>query len=108
MPRERIENQFFYTVGSKLYLYDVAGREAAELYDAGAPITRLKFRINEPTSVGKDDFMRYLGMVVDKGAEGEVHEVVLSRAGDVVDTHVFTGFGPIQEICFTLINRDEL
>ncbi|MDE7374289.1 MAG: hypothetical protein K2M86_03030, partial [Odoribacter sp.] len=99
------EGQFFYTVGSKLYLYNVAGREAVELYDAGAPITRLKFRINEITNVGKNDFMRYLGMVVDKGAEGELHEVVLSTAGDVEDIHVFTGFGPIQDICFTLINR---
>ena len=75
------------------------------MYDAGAPITRLKFRINEMTNVGKNDFMRYLGMVVDKGAEGELHEVVLSTAGDVEDIHVFTGFGPIQDICFTLINR---
>lgn len=103
---QAFESQFFYTVGSKLYLYNVAGREAEELYDAGAPITQLKFRINEPTSItSKDDFMRYLGMVVDKGAEGELHEVVLSTAGDVEDIHVFTGFGPIQDICFTLINR---
>ena len=102
---QAFENQFFYTVGSKLYLYNVAGREAVELYDAGAPITRLKFRINETTNVEKDDFMRYLGMVVDKGAEGELHEVVLSTAGDVEDIHEFTGFGPIQDICFTLINR---
>ncbi|MDE5612563.1 MAG: hypothetical protein K2I90_11175, partial [Odoribacter sp.] len=103
---QEFPSQFFYTVGSKLYRYNVAGREAEELYDAGAPITRLRFRINEPTSINsKNDFMRYLGMVVDKGAEGELHEVVLSTAGDVEDIHVFTGFGPIQDICFTLINR---
>ena len=35
----------------------------------------------------------------------ELHEIVLSNAGDVEDVHVFTGFGPIQDICFTLINR---
>lgn len=101
------EGQFFYTVGSKLYLYNVAGREAVELYDAGAPITRLKFRINEKSvsMSAKNYLMYYLGMVVDKGVEGELHEVVLSTAGDVEDIHVFTGFGPIQDICFTFINR---
>ena len=102
---QAFENQFFYTVGSKVYRYNVAGRETEELYDAGAPITRLKFRINERSNVGKDDFMRFLGVVVDKGTEGELHEIVLSNAGDVEDVHVFTGFGPIQDICFTLINR---
>ena len=104
---QAFENQFFYTVGSKLYLYNVAGQKAEELYDAGAPITQLKFRINEKSGMPeKNYFMRYLGMVVDKGAEGELHEVVLSTAGDVEDIHKFSGFGPIQDICFTFINRN--
>lgn len=105
---QAFENQFFYTIGSKVYRYNVAGRVAEELYDAGAQITRLKFRINEISNVGKNDFMRFLGVVVDKGTEGELHEIVLDNAGDVDDIHVFTGFGPIQDICFTLINRHVL
>lgn len=102
---QAFENQFFYSVGSKLYRYNVAGREADELYDAGASITQLKFRINEKTNIGKEDYMRFLGVVVDKETEGELHEVVLNSAGDVKDIHVFTGFGPIQDICFTIISR---
>lgn len=102
------EDQFFYTVGSKVYLFNVASFESIELYDAGAPITLLKFRTDAKSTLGEKDpykSMRCLGMAVDKGTEGELHELILSTAGDVEETHVFTGFGPIKDLCFTFINR---
>lgn len=105
---QAFESQFFYTSGSKVYRYNVAGREAEELYDAGATISCLKFRINETTNIDKEDYMRFLGIVVNKETEGELHELVLNTAGDVKDVHVFTGFGPIQDVCFTIINRNVL
>lgn len=104
------EDQFFYTVGSKLYHFYVASKESFELYDAGGTISQLQFRIHEHHSVGDNvNHMKYcLGMVVNTETEGELHEVVLTNAGDVEKERVFTGFGPIQDICFTFLNRIEL
>lgn len=104
------EDQFFYTVDSKLYLFSVASMESFELYDAGAPITQLQFRINERTTLGEEYnyLMRCLAMVVNKDSEGEIHEVILNSAGDVAQSKVYVGFGPIQDICFTFLNRIQL
>lgn len=100
------EGQFFYTVGSVLYRFFVDGRESFELYDAGAPITQLQFRTSQYHGLAVNYWMyRCLGIVVDKGTEGELHEVKLDGSGDVESSAVFTGFGPIQDICFTFVNR---
>lgn len=100
------EGQFFYTVGSVLYRFFADGKESFELYDAGAPITQLQFRTSQEHGiVAHQDYFRCLGVVVDKGAEGELHEVKLGGSGDLESSSVFTGFGPIQDICFTFVNR---
>lgn len=99
-------DQFFYTVDTKLYVFNVASKETFELYDAEGIITQLKFRTEQTHSLRSDDRVyRCLGMAVDKETEGELHEVVLSVAGDVEEVHVFTGLAPIQDFCFTFLNR---
>lgn len=99
-------DQFFYTVDTKLYVFNVASKETFELYDAEATITQLKFRTEQTHTLGSEERVyRCLGMAVDKATEGEFHEVVLSVAGDVESVKVFTGFGPIQDFCFTFLNR---
>lgn len=101
-------DQFFYTADSKLYLFNVASKESIELYDAGAPIKQMKFRLAEFPNLGGEigyQHTRCIGLVVDKGANDELHEVRLDIAGDVESTKVFNGFGKIQDICFTFINR---
>lgn len=100
------EGQLFYTVGSVLYRFFADGKESFELYDAGAPITQLQFRTSQEHGLTEHwDYFRCLGIVVDKGKEGELHEVKLDNSGDVISSNVFTGFGPIQDICFTFVNR---
>ena len=99
-------DQFLYTDESKVYLFNVVTKEKVELYDAGNVITRLKFR-----SDSEGDFQyesepyRALGVVVNAGGQGELHEVVLSVGGDYVDSHVFTGFGVIKDVVYTAITR---
>lgn len=100
-------DQFFYTADSRLYLFNVASQEAIELYDAGSPIRQMKFRLTERPKSREhgEEYMRSIGLVVDKGANDELHEVRLNTAGDVTSAKVFDGFGKIQDICFTFIDR---
>lgn len=100
-------DQFFYTVDSKVYLFNVASLETYELYDAGSPITKMQFRITDDHSLSEEsDYMlRCLGLAVDKGDKGELHELTLTMAGDIETSRIFEGFGPIKDMCFTFINR---
>ncbi len=104
----RFADQFFYTVGSKLYRYVMASGESMEIYDAGGEIVQLKFRVNQEhgmTDRGDIDY-RCLGIAVNKNSEeGELHQIVLSISGDLESSKVFTGFGPIKDLCFTFCNR---
>ncbi len=100
-------DQFFYTVDSKVYLFNVASLETYELYDAGSPITKMQFRITgEHQLTEKWNYMqRCLALTVDKGDQGELHELTLTTAGDIETSRIFEGFGPIKDMCFTFINR---
>lgn len=99
-------DQFFFTRGgSALYLYNVVNGEEKLLYDAGGRITKLKFRTARQNTnagfFGVVDPNNRLALVVDKGdGTGELHEVYLSVAADVEETHVYEGFGTIQDIAF--------
>jgi hypothetical protein len=100
-------DQFFYTVDSKVYLFNVASLETYELYDAGSPITKMQFRITEDHQLTEEwNYMqRCLALAVDKGDKGELHELTLTTAGDIETSRIFEGFGPIKDMCFTFINR---
>lgn len=102
-------DQFFFTRGgSALYLYNVVSGEEKLLYDAGGRITQMKFRVAR--EYGNADFLgvidpnNRLALVVDNGdGTGELHEVYLNIAADVEETHVYEGFGTIQDIAFANI-----
>lgn len=99
-------DQFFFTRGeSALYLYNIVTGEEKLLYDAGGRITKLKFRTSREDgnaeSLGIIDPNNRLAMVVDKeDGTGELHEIYLSVGADVEETHVYEGFGTIQDIVF--------
>ena len=106
-------DQFFFTRGgSALYLYNIVNGEEKLLYDAGGRITKLKFRTARE-NLNADYFgvvnpNNRLAIVVDKGdGTGELHEVYLSTAADVEETHVYEGFGTIQDIAFANIGVDK-
>ena len=103
-------DQFFYTVDSKVYLFNVASMETYELYDAGGIITKMQFRIAEEHSLGESAnyMLRSLGLAVSKGEAGELHELILTTAGDIETSRIFEGFAPIQDMCFTFINRIQI
>lgn len=106
-------DQFFFTRGgSALYLYNVVSGEEKLLYDAGGRITKLKFRTARENGnaewYGVVDPNNRLAMVVDKGdGTGEVHEIYLSVGADVEETHVYEGFGTIQDIVFANIGANK-
>lgn len=47
-------DQFFYTVDSKVYLFNVASLETYELYDAGSPITKCNSASRKITNLPKN------------------------------------------------------
>lgn len=103
-------DQFFYTVDSKVYLFNVASLETYELYDAGSPITKMQFRITEDHQLTEEwNYMqRCLALAVDKGDKGELHELTLTTAGDIETSRIFEGFGPIKDMCFTFITHSKM
>lgn len=97
-------DQIFYTRGSAVYLYNMVSGEEIYLYDAGGPITKLKFRIARwyDSGYGTIDANKRLAIVVDNpDGTGELHEIFLDAAGDIEKTLVHTGFGSIQDIVFS-------
>ncbi len=102
-------DQFFFTRGgSAVYSYNMINGEENLLYDAGGEISKLKFRTSR-TNANADYFgvmepNNRLAIVVNNSdGTGEVHELYLNIAGDVSESHVYTGFGPIQDIVFANI-----
>ena len=98
------KDQIFYTRNSAVYLYNMVSGEETYLYDAGGPISQIKFRISRgyDTGYGAIDANNRLAIVVN-GADGtgELHELFLDISGDVNKTMVYTGFGPIVDIVFS-------
>lgn len=97
-------NQVFYSTGTSVYVLNLLSGEQKLLYNAGGGITQLQFRaVNAlDASLDKDDNFK-LAVVVDKGGSGELHELYLGQAGDIKSVNIHTGFGPIQDICYSLI-----
>lgn len=99
------EDQLFYSKGSIVYLYNTVSKEKIELYDAGGPITKIQFRLCNKNYMG-DGEEHCLGVVVNYlDGDGELHELFLDEAGDVVKKNVHKGFGAIVDIVFTTIQR---
>lgn len=99
------EDQLFYSKGSVIYLFNTVSKEKIELYDAGGPVTKIQFRLCN-WHWGGEDGERRLGVVVNyPDGTGELHELFLDEAGDVVKKTTHKGFGPIVDIVFTSIQR---
>lgn len=98
-------NQLFYTLNSKLFLYNMVSGESLELYDAGAVIEHIQFRIAmEHHMVTNEN--RCIGVVVNNSnGEGEFHEVFLDEAGDVIRTSLYIGFGSIKDVEYSFATR---
>lgn len=103
---EAFDEQLFYSVGSGVYVLNTVSGDSRLLYDAGAPVTQLKFRSknNMDVSLSKGE-ERMLGIAVLNGNEGELHEIVMDEAGDITTILVHKGFEPIRDICFTLVEH---
>lgn len=98
------QDQIFYSRDECVYLYNMASGEEIFLYDAGGPITKLCFRIAHEydDGYGSIDANRRLVVVVNKtGGMGEVHDVFLNIAGDIMKTTIHSGFGSIKDIIFS-------
>ena len=97
--------QMFYTKDSKLYRLNIKGGESFELYDAGGTISIMKFRVNHTHSRSEEDPQYHLGLVVNQGGKGELHDVTLTNGGDVETskTKIYEGFGEIVDICFSFM-----
>ncbi|MEG1738081.1 MAG: PKD-like family lipoprotein [Odoribacter sp.] len=109
---EAFNDQIFYTLGNNVYLYNTVNGEEVFLYTVGqgVQITKFAFRItNVLTTLGPDGNggQRILGIAVKtNGGKGELHEIFLNVAGDVIETKVHTGFGEIVDFCFTSVTRN--
>ena len=100
-------NQIFYTNENGVYLLNLISGETRLLYEAGAPVSKLQFRVvnRMDPSLDKDENFK-LSVVVNHNGKGELHELRLSGAGDVIDAFVHTGFEPIQDVCYTVVCWD--
>ncbi len=99
-------DQFFYTKESKIYLYNSVTKEATELYDAGGVIEKIQFRVTSYHYAVTNE-NRCIGMVVNKtDGTGELHEIFLDEAGDLVKVIVHTGFGTIQDIAYSFVGAN--
>lgn len=99
--------RLFYTMGSRLFVCNTVTGEKNEVYNAGnGTIVQLKFRMDqEPSIPAYKNSCYHLGIAVNMEETGELHDVVLSGGGDFESVKVFTGFGPIQDMCFTYVDR---
>lgn len=100
-------DRFFYTIGSRLYVCNTVTGEKNELYDAGTgTIVQLKFRMDYKSGIPAYASSCYhLGVAVNTEDAGELHDLVLTGAGDLESYKVTKGFGPILDLCFTYIER---
>lgn len=99
--------QLFYAAGSDVYLYNLASGEANFLYSVGdgKTITKLAFR-KESQGAVDDNGDKILGIAVRTATgEGEMHQIVLNEAADVIFTTSNGGFGPIVDFCYTYIEH---
>lgn len=99
--------QLFYTVGSKIYIYNTVSHYSAFLYSVGEgrKITKLDFRMVNRSWMKKDiGAEKILGIGVETaGGEGEFHELFLDEAGDLIKSEIYRGFGPVIDFCYTYI-----
>ncbi len=97
-------NQLFYSTGHSLYVLNLASGEVRQLYNAGGMISQIQFRaVNRlDSSLDKNENFK-LAVVVNKGDKGEVHDLYFSQAADLIDVKVHSGFGPIQDIVYTIV-----
>ena len=67
-------------------------------------ISQIQFRaVNRlDSSLDKNENFK-LAVVVNKGDKGEVHDLYFSQAADLIDVKVHSGFGPIQDIVYTIV-----
>lgn len=99
------KDQIFYTRGDKLYLYNIASGEEVYLYKANGLITKLKFRSDRrfDKGYGTIDANNRLALVVKKAdGGGEIHELFLSIGGDIDKALIYSGFGEIQDLEFSI------
>ncbi len=97
-------NQLFYSTGNSLYILNLANGEVRQLYNAGGRISQIRFRVVNrlDPSLDKNENFK-LAVVVNKGDKGEVHDLYLSQAADLIEAKVHTGFGPIQDMVYTVV-----
>lgn len=97
-------NQVFYSLENSVYCLNLLSKEVRMVYDAGGLITKLQFRIVDPIdrSLSEGEH-RMLAVVVQKGNQGELHELFFNEAADISKVTVNTGFGPIQDIAFSIV-----
>lgn len=101
-------DQFFYTIGNSVYLYNTVNGENIFLYSVGNTnrIIQMKFRVVNVMQGIKNDGERVLGLAVETpDGKGELHEIFLDNAADVEDIGVYPGFGPIVDFYFTSVAR---
>lgn len=109
-------DQFFYSVGNKLYRYNYMNGDRQEIYsteDESDQITLMRFAsplyfalFNPADYTKKDYYYRLLGISVCKSDNTyELHNVLLSKSGDKESSSVYGSFGKIKQILFSLQTR---
>lgn len=97
-------NQLFYTVGGDLYWVNLLDLSSARLlYSTSGTISKLKFALacNDAMGFYSGGLNDRLALAVNVNGQGELHDLRLS-SGDVVDATVCTGFGPIEDVIFSM------
>ena len=100
--------QIFCSIGGDLYWLNLATGDNRLLYSTTGTITKLKFAVsrNYLNFYFDSGFNNKLAVVVETAdGQGEVHELQLEGSGDVSQSIVCTGFGPIADIVFSAYNN---
>ena len=102
----------FYTDGGgNLYSLNLTSGVETLMYTVNGTITDITFAINRAYEsfvfVGGLNSRMGVGVTTADG-QGEVHDLRLSLGGDVTESYVCTGFGPVVELVFAVRNIQNL
>lgn len=102
----------FYTDGGgNLYSYNLITGVETLMYTVSGTITDIAFAISRTyeSSVFPSGLNSRMGLgVTTADGQGEVHDLRLSLGGDVTESYVCTGFGPVVDMVFALRNIQNL
>ena len=101
-------DQIFFTVNGDVCLYNITSDAVNTIYTVSGEITDMRFAVSRSyfSYMYPENLNFRLGLAVQTAdGQGEIHDLRLGNSGDVNESYVCTGFGPIVDLVFAVRNR---